>query len=117
MSNLKRTYAEIISQAQVMATGLKANQAEVARRGIDTGFVTELEKDTPRGNRSQRRAGKAQICPQNQNRRTQRQDGYYLCQAERGKESGEVVYSQSSVVGVRYRRQTLTVDRLCKKTG
>ena len=44
MSNLKRTYAEIISQAQVMATGLKANQAEVARRGIDTGFVTELEK-------------------------------------------------------------------------
>lgn len=44
MSNLKRTYAEIISQAQVMATGLKANQAEVARKGIDTGFVTELEK-------------------------------------------------------------------------
>jgi len=31
MSNLKRTYAEIISQAQVMATGLKANQAEVAQ--------------------------------------------------------------------------------------
>lgn len=48
MSNLKRTYAEIISQAQVMATGLKANQAEVARRGIDTGFVTELERHASR---------------------------------------------------------------------
>lgn len=39
----KMSYAEIISQAQLMAAGLKTKQAEVARRGIDANFVAELE--------------------------------------------------------------------------
>ena len=44
MSKTKKNYAEVISQAQVMATGLKTNQTEVAKRGIGADFVAELEK-------------------------------------------------------------------------
>ncbi len=44
MSKTKKNYAEVISQAQVMATGLKNNQAEIAKRGIGADFVTELEQ-------------------------------------------------------------------------
>ena len=37
------TYAEQISNAQVMATGLKNNAAQVAHRGLDAQFITDLE--------------------------------------------------------------------------
>lgn len=40
----KNSYAEIVSQAQVMSTGLKAQAAQVAPRGIDADFVTKLEQ-------------------------------------------------------------------------
>lgn len=41
----KKTYAEQISQAQVMTAGLKNNAAQVARRGLDEAFVNKLEAD------------------------------------------------------------------------
>lgn len=41
----KRSFAEIVSQAQVMATGLKNNATDVAKRGIDADFIAELEKN------------------------------------------------------------------------
>lgn len=46
MGNTKPTksYAETISQAQVMATGLNNQSAEVAKRGIDADFIKKLEK-------------------------------------------------------------------------
>lgn len=43
MAKLKNSYAEVISQAQVMSTGLKTNQKEIEKRGINEAFVTELE--------------------------------------------------------------------------
>jgi len=41
----KKTYAEQISQAEVMTAGLKNNADRVARRGLDAAFVTKLEAD------------------------------------------------------------------------
>ena len=41
----KKTYAEQISQAEVMTAGLKNNAAQVARRGLDEAFVNKLEAD------------------------------------------------------------------------
>jgi len=38
----KRSYAEVVSKAQVMLSGLKTHD-ELARRGIDTAFITNLE--------------------------------------------------------------------------
>lgn len=38
----KRSYAEVVSKAQVMLSGLKAHD-QLARRGIDATFVTNLE--------------------------------------------------------------------------
>lgn len=43
MAKSKISYAEMISRTQVMATALKANAAQVAKRGIDDPFVTEME--------------------------------------------------------------------------
>lgn len=43
-TKLTKSYAETISRAQVMATGLKNQAAEVAKRGIDAEFVSILEK-------------------------------------------------------------------------
>lgn len=43
MAKPKNSYAELVSQAQVMATGLKNKAEEVAKRGIDTDFVKALE--------------------------------------------------------------------------
>ena len=40
-----RSYAEVVSQAQVMTAGLKNNAAEVAKRGIDADFVTRLQNN------------------------------------------------------------------------
>lgn len=39
------TYAERISDAQVMAAGLKNNASQIARRGLDAAFIAELEAD------------------------------------------------------------------------
>ena len=39
----KPSYAEQISNAQVMVSGLKGNADKVARRGIDGAFVTSLD--------------------------------------------------------------------------
>jgi hypothetical protein len=39
----KPSYAEQISNAQVMVSGLKGNAEKVARRGIDGAFVTGLD--------------------------------------------------------------------------
>lgn len=44
MAKLKMSYAELISQTQVMATGLKNKADEVSKRGIEPAFVTEMEK-------------------------------------------------------------------------
>lgn len=44
MAKLKMSYAEMISQSQVMATGLKSKADEVAKRGIAPEFVTEMER-------------------------------------------------------------------------
>lgn len=41
----KRSYAETVSAAQVMATALKANSEVLSRRGLDADFVTALETD------------------------------------------------------------------------
>lgn len=41
----KNSFAEIVSQAQVMSTGLKNQSEVVAKRGIDTDFITQLEKE------------------------------------------------------------------------
>ena len=41
----QKTYAEQISQAEVMTAGLKNNAAQVARRGLDEAFVTKLDAD------------------------------------------------------------------------
>ncbi|MDO5665320.1 MAG: hypothetical protein Q4G63_08705 [Bacteroidia bacterium] len=41
----KRSYAETVSAAQVMATGLKNNAEIMSKRGLDTEFVTALETD------------------------------------------------------------------------
>jgi len=38
-----KSYAEQISNAQVMAAGLKANVSALGKRGVTTEFVTELE--------------------------------------------------------------------------
>ena len=43
MAKQKKSFAEVISQAQVMATGLKNNATEVAKRGIDSDFVSAME--------------------------------------------------------------------------
>ncbi len=43
MSKQRKSYAELVSQAQVMATGLKNKADEVAKRGIDADFVKALE--------------------------------------------------------------------------
>lgn len=40
----KNSFAEIVSQAQVMSTGLKNQSAEVAKRGIDADFIAKLEE-------------------------------------------------------------------------
>lgn len=45
MTKPKNSYAELVSQAQVMAAGLKANLNEIKKRGIDEDFVAELEKN------------------------------------------------------------------------
>lgn len=44
MSKTKKNFSEIISKMQVMATGLKNKQQEVAKRGIDANFISELEQ-------------------------------------------------------------------------
>lgn len=44
MANPKRSFAEIVSQAQVMTAGLKNKAAEVAKRGVDETFITNMEK-------------------------------------------------------------------------
>ncbi|MDY6026019.1 hypothetical protein [Bergeyella zoohelcum] len=43
-SKPKKSYAETISQAQVMATGLTNQATEVAKRGIDSDFIQKLER-------------------------------------------------------------------------
>lgn len=43
MAKSKVSYAETISRAQIMATALTANATQVAKRGIDDAFVTEME--------------------------------------------------------------------------
>lgn len=43
MTKLKVSYAELISLAEVMASGLKNNADEVAKRGISPEFVAEME--------------------------------------------------------------------------
>lgn len=43
-TKLTKSYAETISRAQVMATGLKNQSTEVAKRGIDTDFIQKLEE-------------------------------------------------------------------------
>lgn len=40
----KNSFAEIVSQAQVMSSGLKNQSAEVAKRGIDADFIAKLEE-------------------------------------------------------------------------
>ncbi|MGP1436735.1 MAG: hypothetical protein ACTTKN_08930 [Phocaeicola sp.] len=40
-----RSYAETVSNAQVMVTALKANAEAVAKRGINAAFVTALEEN------------------------------------------------------------------------
>ena len=37
------SYAEQISKAQVLISGLKANADQIARRGLDEAFVTRME--------------------------------------------------------------------------
>lgn len=44
MAKLKLSYAEIISQSEVMASGLKSKATEVAKRGLEPAFVSEMEK-------------------------------------------------------------------------
>lgn len=44
MAKLKVSYAELISMVEVMASGLKNNADEVAKRGISAEFVKEMEK-------------------------------------------------------------------------
>lgn len=44
MANPKKSFAEIISQTQVMISGLKNKATEVAKRGIDSTFTTEMEE-------------------------------------------------------------------------
>lgn len=44
MAKSKVSYAEMISRTQVMVTALKANAEQVAKRGIDEPFVTEMEQ-------------------------------------------------------------------------
>ena len=39
----KISYAERVSSAQVMLSGIKAHSRELERRGIDTAFQTKLE--------------------------------------------------------------------------
>lgn len=39
----KPTYAERISKSQVMVAGLRANAAQVNRRGIDDQFINKLD--------------------------------------------------------------------------
>jgi hypothetical protein len=41
----KPSYAEQISNAQVMVAGLRANAVQVNRRGIDEVFTTKLDAD------------------------------------------------------------------------
>lgn len=43
MSKSKLSFAEMISQAQVMVTALNANAEKISKRGIDSAFVTEME--------------------------------------------------------------------------
>lgn len=44
MTRNRKTFAGLISQTQLMTSGLKNNQAEVAKRGLESDFVTELEQ-------------------------------------------------------------------------
>ncbi|WKS94410.1 hypothetical protein [Riemerella columbina] len=44
MGRTKLSFAETVSKAQVMATALKQNATEVAKRGITSEFVTEMEQ-------------------------------------------------------------------------
>ncbi|CEN46732.1 conserved hypothetical protein [Capnocytophaga canimorsus] len=53
-SKPKKSYAETISQAQVMATGLTNQATEVAKRGIDSDFIQKIRTHTHRSHRSQR---------------------------------------------------------------
>lgn len=42
----KNSYADNISNSQVMAAALKNNAEKVGRRGIDVEFITKLEADS-----------------------------------------------------------------------
>ncbi|MDO5665421.1 MAG: hypothetical protein Q4G63_09215 [Bacteroidia bacterium] len=44
-SRPSRSYAETVSNAQVMATGLKNNAEVMAKRGLDAEFIAALEAD------------------------------------------------------------------------
>lgn len=44
MAKKKQSYAELISEAQVMLAGLKNNSEEVAKRGASAEFTANLEK-------------------------------------------------------------------------
>lgn len=40
----KKSFAEVIMQAQLMTTGLKNQSEAVAKRGIDADFISAMEK-------------------------------------------------------------------------
>lgn len=40
-----KSYAELLSSAQVMVTGLRSNATEINRRGMDDVFVNKIESD------------------------------------------------------------------------
>ncbi len=44
MEKTKKSYAVQVSNAQVMMAALKTNQAQLAKRGITTEFVTVMDK-------------------------------------------------------------------------
>ena len=41
---MAKTYPQMISDAQVMLSGVKANQSVLEKRGIDKNFTSELDK-------------------------------------------------------------------------
>ena len=43
MSNSKMSFAEVLSQVEVMTSGLKNNATRAAKRGLDTTFVERME--------------------------------------------------------------------------
>ncbi|GIZ14060.1 hypothetical protein [Capnocytophaga catalasegens] len=44
MAKVRKSFAELVSQGNLMNSGLKNNLKEVSKRGLESDFIEELEK-------------------------------------------------------------------------